>query len=261
MGIATGRNFSKQLSTDSTAIIINQTAARMLGFANNPIDQKVYRPSVNPNEPLKEFHVIGVVKDFNFSSLRDNITPVVMLLADDKGALSIKVNAKNIKPFIAQVEHKWNALSPNQHFEYSFMDEDFNHAYRTEQRTGTLFLSFTTLAVLIACLGLFSLAAYAAEQRNKEIGIRKVLGASISSIVTMLSKDFIKLVGISFIIAAPLAWLTMQQWLQGFAYRQSFQWWILALAGAGAVIIAFITISAQSFKAAMANPAESLKSE
>ena len=261
MGIATGRNFSKQLSTDSTAIILNQTAARMLGFANNPIDQKVYRPSVNPNEPLKEFHVIGVVKDFNFSSLRDNITPVVMLLADDKGALSIKVNAKNIKPFIAQVEHKWNALSPNQHFEYSFMDEDFNHAYRTEQRTGTLFLSFTTLAVLIACLGLFSLAAYAAEQRNKEIGIRKVLGASISSIVTMLSKDFIKLVGISFIIAAPLAWLTMQQWLQGFAYRQSFQWWILALAGAGAVIIAFITISAQSFKAAMANPAESLKSE
>ncbi|MFA6088094.1 ABC transporter permease [Mucilaginibacter sp.] len=261
MGIAKGRNFSKQFSTDSLAVIVNQTAARMLGIANNPIDQKVYRPSGNPNEPLKEFHVIGVVKDFNFSSLRDNITPVVMLLADDKGALSIKVNAKNIKPLIAQVEHKWNALSPNQHFEYSFMDEDFNHAYRTEQRTGTLFLSFTTLAVIIACLGLFSLAAYAAEQRNKEIGIRKVLGASISSIVTMLSKDFIKLVAISFIIAAPLAWLTMQQWLQGFAYRQSFQWWILVLAGAGAVIIALITISAQSFKAAMANPADSLKSE
>jgi putative ABC transport system permease protein len=261
MGIAKGRNFSTQFATDSLGIIINETAARMLGFANNPLDQKLYRSSTIPNQPLKEYHVIGVVKDFNFSSLRDNISPVVMLLAEDKGALSIRVNSQNLKQFTAQVEHKWNNLSPNQHFEYSFMDEDFNAAYRTEQRTGTLFLSFTTLAIVIACLGLFSLAAYAAEQRNKEIGIRKVLGASVSSIVGMLSKDFIKLVLISFAIAAPLAWLVMQKWLQGFAYRQNMQWWVLAIAGMGALTIAFVTISTQSFKAAIANPAKSLKSE
>jgi putative ABC transport system permease protein len=261
MGLASGRNFSSQFATDSLAVIINQTAARMLGILNDPINKTVYRPSGIPNQPLMEFHIIGVVKDFNFSSLKDNITPVVMMLNDDKGALSIKTNAKNMAAFVAQVESKWNSLSPNQHFEYSFMDQDFNATYRTEQRTGTLFLIFTSLAVIIACLGLFSLAAYAAEQRNKEIGIRKVLGASASAIVTMLSKDFIKLVIISFIIAAPLAWLSMHQWLQGFAYRQNIQWWVIALAGLGAVVIAFITISAQSFKAAMSNPVESLKSE
>jgi putative ABC transport system permease protein len=184
-----------------------------------------------------------------------------MLLANDNGALSIKINAKNLPAFVAQVEHKWNSLSPNQHFEYSFMDDDFNTAYRTEHRTGKLFMIFTTLAVVIACLGLFSLAAYAAEQRNKEIGIRKVLGASVSAIVGMLSKDFIKLVLISFIIAAPLAWLVMHQWLQGFAYRQNIQWWVIVAAGIGALAIAFVTISTQSFKAAVANPAESLKGE
>ncbi|MDB5150543.1 MAG: cell division protein FtsX [Mucilaginibacter sp.] len=141
------------------------------------------------------------------------------------------------------------------------MDQDFDAAYRTEQRTGKLFLTFTTLAVIIACLGLFSLAAYAAEQRNKEIGIRKVMGASVSAITGMLSKDFIKLVIISFVIAAPLAWLAMYYWLQGFAYRQNVQWWVVALSGLGAVAIAFITISFQSIKAAMANPVDSLRSE
>lgn len=258
MSMAKGRGFSSQFTTDSAAIVINETAARMLGYGNDPLDKKLYRPT---GGALKEFHVIGVVKDFNFSSLRDNITPVVMLLSEDKGALSIKTSSTNMKAFVAQVEHKWNGISPNQHFEYSFMDQDFNATYRTEQRTGTLFLTFTTLAVVIACLGLFSLAAYAAEQRNKEIGIRKVLGASASAIVTMLSKDFIKLVLISFVIAAPLAWLVMQKWLQGFAYRQNIQWWVLVLSGLGALVIAFITISAQSFKAAMSNPVDSLKNE
>jgi putative ABC transport system permease protein len=261
MGLAKGRNFSDALASDSLGVVINETAARMLGILNDPLDKKVYRPSDKPNQPLKEFHVIGVVKDFNFSSLRDNITPVVMMLTDDKGALSIKMNAQNPAAFIAQVEHLWTSLAPNQHFEYSFMDQDFDAAYRTEQRTGTLFLTFTTLAVIIACLGLFSLAAYAAEQRNKEIGIRKVLGASVSAIVSMLSKDFIKLVIIAFVIAAPLACLAMYKWLQCFAYRQSIQWWVIVAAGIGAVTIAFVTISAQSFKAAMSNPVDSLKNE
>ncbi|RYD88948.1 MAG: FtsX-like permease family protein, partial [Sphingobacteriales bacterium] len=167
----------------------------------------------------------------------------------------------DVKHFLPLIEARWNKVSPNQRFEYSFMGEDFNAAYRTEQRTGQLFLIFATLALVIAGLGLFSLAAYAAEQRNKEIGIRKVLGASVSSIVSMLSKDFIKLVLLSFLIAAPLAWLVMHKWLDGFAYRQSIQWWVIAIAGIGSLFIAFATISTQSFKAAVANPADSLKSE
>jgi putative ABC transport system permease protein len=141
------------------------------------------------------------------------------------------------------------------------MDADFETMYRTEQRMGNLFIAFTALAIIIACLGLFSLAAYAAEQRNREIGIRKVLGASVPIIVKMLSKDFIRLVIISFLIAAPLAWLIMNKWLQGFAYRQNIQWWVLLIAGVGALVITFITISTQSFKAAMANPVNSLKNE
>ncbi|WP_454801095.1 ABC transporter permease [Mucilaginibacter phyllosphaerae] len=261
MKLSWGRNFEKGNIADSLGVIINETAARMLGYTANPLDKVLYYvPEGRTDTTMKAYRILGVVKDFNFKSLRDNITPVVMMLADNTGALSIKLEGADVKPYISQIEERWNKLSPNQHFEYSFMGEDFNAAYRTEQRTGKLFLIFTTLAVVIACLGLFSLAAYAAEQRNKEIGIRKVLGASVSAIVGMLSKDFIKLVLISFAIAAPLAWLVMYKWLQGFAYRQNIQWWVVAIAGIGAVVIAFVTISAQSFKAAIANPADSLKS-
>jgi len=262
MKLSWGRNFEKGNIADSLGVIINETAARMLGYTANPLDKVLYYvPEGRTDTTMKAYRILGVVKDFNFKSLRDNITPVVMMLADNTGALSIKLEGADVKPYISQIEERWNKLSPNQHFEYSFMGEDFNAAYRTEQRTGKLFLIFTTLALVIACLGLFSLAAYAAEQRNKEIGIRKVLGASVSAIVGMLSRDFIKLVLISFAIAAPLASLVMYKWLQGFAYRQNIQWWVVAIAGIGAVVIAFVTISAQSFKAAIANPADSLKSE
>ncbi|WPU95422.1 ABC transporter permease [Mucilaginibacter sabulilitoris] len=262
MALSKGRNFSSQMPTDSLGMIINETAARMLGFTKDPLNKTLYYiPDGGPNNSVKQYHIIGVVKDFNFSSLRDNITPVVILLENNNNALSVRFNDNNLKPYIAQIQNKWNTLSPNQHFEYSFMDDDFNSAYRTEQRTGSLFLIFTTLAVFIACLGLFSLAAYAAEQRNKEIGIRKVLGASVSNIMRMLSADFIRLVGIAFIIASPLAWYAMHKWLQGFAYREAIQWWVIAVAGLGAIIIAFITISSQSIKAALSNPVDSLRSE
>ncbi|MBS1504631.1 MAG: FtsX-like permease family protein, partial [Bacteroidetes bacterium] len=152
-------------------------------------------------------------------------------------------------------------FSPNQQFSYSFMDQDFDATYRSDQKLGTLFISFSTLAILIACLGLFGLAAYAAEQRTKEIGIRKVLGASVSGIVGMLSIDFIRLVFISMLIASPLAWYFMNKWLQDFAYRTEFHWWILVIAGMVAILIAFVTISFQSIKAALANPVKSLRSE
>jgi putative ABC transport system permease protein len=262
MSIAKGRNFSAQLKTDSSGIIINETAARMLGYYNDPLNKKLYSPQNQGGKTvIKEYNIIGVLKDFNFKSLRDNITPVVMILAEDKGALSVRVDAKNLAPFVSKIENTWNTLSPNQRLEYSFMDEDFDAAYKFEQRTGKIFLSFTMFALIIACLGLFGLAAYAAEQRNREISIRKILGANVSTLVAMLSKDFIKLVVIAIFIATPLAWWAMHQWLQGFAYRQNIQWWQIASAAFGAVIIALVTISFQSIKAAMANPVESLRSE
>jgi len=251
MRLASGRNFSNQFATDSSAMIINETAARMLGYNGSPAER------IN-----QKYHIIGVVKDFNFSSLRDNVTPLVMVMAPDwMASLSIKVNTTNLPALMRRIESTWRQLSPNQHFEYSFMDEDFNALYSNEQRMGKLFIIFTTLAIIIACLGLFGLAAYAAEQRSREIGIRKVLGANVTTIVTMLSGDFIKLVFISILISSPLAWLAMQKWLQGYAYREQIHWWVFMITAAGALLIAFVTISFQSIKAAMANPVESLKNE
>jgi len=261
MKMMLGRNFSGKMSTDSSGMIINETAAKMLGYAN-PIGQILYKPMDNQLKKLKAYHIIGVIKDFNFKSLRDNITPMVLLFDDDRGALSIRFKTANVPALVARVKSKWAAISPNQEFGYSFMDKDFESIYRSEQRIGTIFIVFTTLAIIIACLGLFGLAAYATEQRTKEIGIRKVLGARVSNIVGMLSKDFIKLVLIAIIIASPLAWLAMQKWfLQGFAYRQDISWWVLALAGLGAILIAFVTVSFQAIKAALTNPVKSLKSE
>lgn len=258
--IASGRNFSRQMLTDSTGLVINGAAAKLLGFSN-PLNQMLYKPMDNLAKNMKAYHIIGVMQDFNFRSLRDNVTPMVFILTQSSGALSIRVNSANIPLLLSQVKNKWRELSPNQQFSYSFMNEDFDAMYRSEQRVGTISVAFTSLAIIIACLGLFGLAAYAAEQRTKEIGIRKVLGANVSTIVSMLSKDFIKLVLISIIIATPFAWWAMQIWLQGFAYRQNIQWWVLVLAGFTAVFIAFVTISFQSIKAALSNPVNSLRSE
>jgi len=256
MKIVQGRDFSAGMPTDSNALIINETAVRFLGFAD-PIGKTLYGENVGQ----KFYTIIGVVKDFNFSSLRENITPVVMMLNKDNGSLAIRVQPQNMQPLLKKLEARWKELAPAGHFSYSFMDADFEATYRTEQRIGQLFIVFTSLAIVIACLGLFGLAAYAAEQRNKEIGIRKVLGASVANIVTMLSADFIKLVFIAMLIALPLAWYVMYKWLQDFAYRVSIHWWILAIAGIIAIAIAFITISFQSIKAALTNPVKSLRSE
>ena len=175
--------------------------------------------------------------------------------------MSIRINTADIPGLVAQVKSKWKDVSPNQVFSYSFMDKDFDAIYRSEQRMGAISIAFTSLAIIIACLGLFGLAAYAAEQRTREIGKRKVLGANVSTIVAMLSKDFIKLVIISILLATPVAWWAMQKWLQSFAYRQNIQWWVFAFAGLTAIFIAFVTISFQSIKAALSNPVNSLKSE
>jgi putative ABC transport system permease protein len=263
MTLEKGRNFSTQLSSDSSAMIINQTAARVMGFNGDPINKTVVYGT-----DQKQYHIIGVVKDFNFSSLRDNITPVVMTMTtsferkkqgDRPDVLGIKVNADNLPALLTGIEKKWKAFSHNQELDYSFMDEDFDALYRAEQRTGKIALLFTTLAIGIACLGLFGLAAFAAEQRTREISIRKVLGANVPDLVTLLSANFLKLVIIALVVATPLAWLSMEKWLQGFAYRESIQWWIFPVAGLGAIVIALLTISTQFIKAAIANPVQNLK--
>lgn len=258
MGIkmVAGRNFSKQMAADTAAIIVNEAFVHKMGV-KDPLNKTVYRDTYG----IQPFLIVGVMKDFNFSSLRDKIAPVVLTYAPDNGAISVRIHTADVTGLMAQIEQKWKSFSPNQQFTYSFMDDDFDATYRSEQRVGQIFISFSTLAIVIACLGLFGLAAYAAEQRNKEIGIRKVLGASVSAIVGMLSMDFIKLVFISILIASPLAWYAMQKWLQDFAYRVNMHWWTLATAGLAAIFIAFITISFQSIKAALSNPVKSLRSE
>ena len=255
-----GRNFSKDMGTDSTAMILNEAAAQLLGYAD-PLDQKLYEPQDNMGTTMKAFHIVGVMKNFNFKSLREHVTPLILLIRQDNRSLSMRIRTADIPGVLAQVRNKWAALSTNQPLVYSFMDQDFDALYRSERRMGSLFISFTILASLIACLGLFGLAAYAMEQRTGEIVIRKVLGASIPSIAGLLSKDFIKLVGIAILLASPIAFFVMRIWLRDFAYRQPIAWWVFAAAGGGAILVACITVSFQSIKAAFLNPADGLRNE
>ena len=263
MQMSAGRNFSKDFISDSTAVIVNETSAKLLGF-KNPLNEKLYRPSnygSNGTLNSKEFHIVGVVKDFNFNSMHDKVGPMIMELNENWGKIAMRINTKNIPALISAVESKWNSMGPGQPVTYSFLDADFNKIYNADQRTGTLFITFAVFAIFIACLGLFGLVTYAAEQRIKEIGVRKVLGASVGEIVAMISKDFIKLVLIAFVLAFPVAWWMMNKWLQGFAYRINISWWVFVLAGLLTIAIALITVSFQAIKAAMANPVKSLRTE
>jgi putative ABC transport system permease protein len=261
MKIASGRNFSAQMPTDSNAIIINETAARLLGF-KNPLQQLLFDGD-NNNHSLGHT-IIGVVKDFNAGSLRYQTAPIVFRLSKYGDRFAFRIQSNNIRSIIKQIETKYHAMDSNmdgQPFVYSFMDEDFNNIYQSEQRTAKLFISFAFFTILIACLGLFGLITYAAEQRTKEIGIRKVLGASVANVTAMLSFDFIKLVLISTLVASPIAWFAMHQWLQGFAYRINISAWTFVLAAIAALVIALSTVSFQALKAALANPVKSLRSE
>ena len=206
-------------------------------------------------------HIIGIIKNFNFNSLHEIVTPMALILQKESGSMAIRIKAKNVNPLIAQIRDTWKSMVPGQLFDYAFMDDEFNELYAPEQRTGQLFITFAVLAILIGCLGLFGLVTYAAEQRTKEIGIRKVLGASVGNIAGMLSRDFLKLVVISWLIAFPVAWYAMNKWLQDFAYRVTISWWVFAIAGIFALAIALLTISSKAIRAAVANPARSLKSE
>jgi len=260
MTIKEGRDFSKQMATDSSAVLLNETAAKQLNIRRLN-GQLVYTNQGDPKKPVKAYRVIGIIKDFNFRSLRANVTPMTLMLDNDNYLLSVHIHSADIPAVMAGIKNIWAKFAPNQQFGYSFMDDDFNAIYRQEQQSGKIFILFTSMAIVIACLGLFGLAAFAAEQRTKEIGIRKVLGATVANIITMLSADLVKLVLLAILLASPLAWWAMNKWLQGFAYRQAIAWWVPAIAGAAAVLIALITVSSQAIKAAMANPVKSLRSE
>jgi len=263
MRIVQGRNFSREFLTDSSAVIINETAVKLLGF-KDPLHETLYRPAnyaASGGFTSKPFHIIGVVQDFNFSTMHDKVGPLIIERNDQYGRIAMRINTKNIPALISQVETKWNTVAPGQTFSYTFLDADFDKMYTAEQQTGKLFITFAIFAIFIACLGLFGLVTYAAEQRTKEIGVRKVLGASVGNIVVMLSKDFAKLVLIASIVAFPVAWWMMNKWLQSFAYRIEIGYWVFILAGLTAIIIALITISFQAIKAAIANPAKSLRTE
>lgn len=256
-----GRNFSQQFATDSSAIIVNEAAVQFLS-TTDILNKKLYRVEDVQSKTIGEYHIIGVIKNFNFSSLRNVVTPLGLLLRKDKGNISVRVSSADIPTVIAQIKNKWKSIAPGGHpFDYSFMDEQFNNLYTTEQLTGRIFITFAVLAILIACLGLFGLVTYAAEQRTREIGIRKVLGANISNIVIMIAKDFLKLVLIASIIAFPVAWWGMHKWLQDFAYRVNIGWWVFVVAGVAALVIALLTVSFQAIKAAIANPVKSLRTE
>jgi putative ABC transport system permease protein len=193
--------------------------------------------------------------------LHDEVTPLCFLLSQQTGSLVFRINPSNVGNLITSIENIYKKVAPSMPFKYSFMDADFNKIYQSEQRTAALSITFSILAILIACLGLFGLITYAAEQRTKEIGIRKVLGATVTDISSMLSKDFLKLVFIAALISLPVAWWAMNKWLEGFAYRIKIEWWIFLTAIITALIIALITVSFQAIKAAVANPVKSLKSE
>jgi putative ABC transport system permease protein len=261
MQLVAGRNFSRDYGTDTAAVIVNEAAARLFAIDKDPLNKPVTLAWwQRSNRPMK---VIGVVKNFNFSSLRDNIQPLLFVnnLDEDANMMAIRARTDNWPALLAQLKARWGSLVPNRTFEFSFMDNDFDGLYRAEQRMGQLSVLFSTLAILIACLGLFGLAAYAAEQRTTEIGIRKILGASVPNIVGLLSRDFGRLIAISILIATPLAWLGMDKWLQSFAYRTTVSPWLFVLAALIVVLIAAATAVYQSIRAAVVNPVESLRNE
>jgi len=237
------------------SFILNETAVRKLGWT----PQEAIGKTIRKNMPGV---IKGVVKDFNFASLHQPIGPLVIFLDPQfTNELFVKVKGSNISSTIGFLRKVWKEWAPYRPFEYKLLNDEFDNMYKADQRTGQVFTIFSVLAILLACLGLLALAAYTTVQRTKEIGIRKVLGASVAGITALISKDFLKLVLVAVILAIPLGWFVMQKWLQNFAYRITISWWIFVAAGILAIVIALITVSFQAIKAARVNPVKSLRAE
>jgi putative ABC transport system permease protein len=260
-----GRNFSEDIRTDKDyAFILNETAVNALGFdtPNKALGQALEWNSWAGPDSVKRGQIIGVVKDFHYKSLYDRVEPAVLqIFPPANWKVAVKIETAGMANVIEQVKGVWQKFSPEYPIEYNFLDESFDQMYKAEAKLKSLLWVFTGMAILVGCLGLFGLAAYAAERRTKEIGIRKVLGATERHIVVLLSGDFLKLVLIAILIASPIAWYFMSSWLQDFAYRIDISWWVFALAGLGAITIALITVSFHAIKAALRNPVKNLRIE
>jgi len=254
--IVNGRYFSQDFPSDSSAIVINETAAYELGWTPDTALEKILVRS-----GLTEYHVVGVVKDFNYMSPRQKVGPLVMMLGYNGGSILVKLHVTDIQSFLADTKTKWDRYNYDSAipFTFTFLDEKFGALYKDEERTSRIFTAFASIAIIIAGLGLFGLSTFSAEQRVREIGIRKVLGASAQQVLLMLSKQFMLLVLIAFAIATPLVAWGMNVWLEDFAYRIEIQWWIFAVAAAISFAIAFVSMSVQAVKAAVANPIATLK--
>jgi putative ABC transport system permease protein len=260
-----GRWFSEE-TNDSLSVLLNETAVKVLGL-DDPIGKKLYDRQQRDGETIDvPFTITGIVKDFNFISLREQITPLVLQSNEQfNGGLQyivMRIKPNQVASAIPSVETKWKSIVPAQPFKFSFLDQNLDQQYRAEQRTGRLFSVFSGLAIFVACIGLFALSAYTTSLRTKEIGVRKVLGASVSSVVFLLSKEFTRMIVLAYVLAVPLAWYFMENWwLQNFAYRIQISFWILAVAGGIALFIAWLTVSYQSIRAATSDPVKSLRYE
>ena len=263
--VVAGRDFSRQFPTDSSAIIFNESAVAMMGVQPEEalgmqLTSDFHRPD---KENMEYLTIVGVVKDFHFESLRDEIGALSLKLGDINTAsrMIVKLNSGNIHTTVTSIEALWSTFVPDLPFGYYFLDDSFNDTYRAELRLGRVFMIFTMISILIACLGLFGLAAFNAEKKIKEIGIRKVLGASVGHITYKLTFDFLKLVGIAILISLPLGWYAMNRWLEDFSYRIEINFWVVVLPALLSILVAILTISYQSIKAAIANPVKSLRTE
>lgn len=257
MEIVAGRGFRADMPTDSTAYLINETAARQLGW-ENPVGQQLSMPAVE----REAGPIVGVVRDFHFRSLQEPIAPLYFFMEKNwYSQISVRLRADGMEKTLAEIEQKWAAFEPGQPFAYRFFDEGFDSLHQAESRTATIIKWFTVIAIFITSMGLFGLSTYTTERRTREIGIRKVLGASVLSLLAMLSKDFLRLVIFGFLLAIPVAWLVTRQWLSNYAYRIEVGWQYFFIAGLLAILIAFLTVSYQSLRAALTNPVESLRSE
>ncbi|MEO7524652.1 MAG: FtsX-like permease family protein, partial [Ferruginibacter sp.] len=259
--LVSGRDFRNH---DSGKVLINETLAKRLGLKTAVAPGTKLYPQQDAGEPITHVEIAGVIKDFNFNSLHEEVKPFMLQYDTRRGDLSnviVNADSKNYKSLLGKIEKVWQKDLPGVPFEYAFLDDEVQKQYESENTLARIINSFTLMAILISCLGLFGLAAFSAEQRNKEIGIRKVLGASVTGIVQLLSKDFLQLVLVSIVIAVPIAWWAMDKWLQNFAYKITISWWMFALAGLLALGIAIFTVSFQAIKAAVSNPVKSLRAE
>lgn len=265
MELVAGRNFDEERGTDENTVILNEAAVARFGF-EDPVGQSIKTFAVGQDGTIKddellEYRIIGVVKNFHYESLRQNISPLGLFNDRSNGNVAFKIDALNTSKAISTLEQWWKNRAPDKPFNYTFLDQQFDQMYRAENRVQNLMTAFSVLAMAIACLGLFGLSAYSAERRTKEIGIRKVMGATVGNIVRLMSGEFLKLVAISFIVAIPVSYLIMQQWLQDFAFRTNVGFDVFLVSGVGALLVALLTVSWQSVKAALTNPVDSLRSE